>query len=598
MGSLGDKFKKLAGDQTRQLLQNFQNAQSSKTRNGYSYGKLNEDGTATLADGTVVQTVVKGRPGQYAPVFNLGNGQGLVDQPEAKFFTVDSGSHFSYIVMVSYFTQLGPAYSISSPAYQTITINDIFIVDKSGDKYHLPSQFWPFIERTMGSGDTYPDIQVTVSTGFGGFTVLVHEAGQSIGLRSFGVVEPPTLSAATLLVIHSFSLRTLEDGTKIVSVRDDDYELRTIDFNPVIPSPALEFSTSRPQIGAIEGSGLPCYFGGNHEEYVGNSLFTILNSELDTQLKAKVLIRGKKDSKLVFDFSIYGASRYYAILTNYYDNITHTSTEFGPPGFQNIVLAYTLTPNGPYGPTDYIYNRGGPQTGDVIVTGSENSLETNPFDVRDPLNGCGSKFLQGASQSQEGLVTYSKVVSDDTLLTKFSDEVRSPTLGNENKVNKVLAVYPSTDPESFYSLSSYFNLFFPSPEDNVSFRQGYNNVRYSEYIDKTTYVQGSFRYPATNFPISEIYGIPVLFGSGGIVDASIFGGLTIHERVDIGIDGEIYLTDFQDQYTVFPLSTASLNLAVITQQDTESATWTVYTLPSIKDLVGEGLKVSIDYGFK
>lgn len=89
MGSLGDKFKKLAGDQTRQLLQNFQNAQSSKTRNGYSYGKLNEDGTATLADGTTVQVEVKGRPGQYAPVFNLGNGQGLVDQPEAKFFTVD-----------------------------------------------------------------------------------------------------------------------------------------------------------------------------------------------------------------------------------------------------------------------------------------------------------------------------------------------------------------------------------------------------------------------------------------------------------------------------------------------------------------------------
>lgn len=96
MGSLGDKFKKLAGDQTRQLLQNFQNAQSSKTRNGYSYGKLNEDGTATLADGTVVQVEVKGRPGQYAPVFNLGNGQGLVDQPEAKFFTVDGGQRLNY----------------------------------------------------------------------------------------------------------------------------------------------------------------------------------------------------------------------------------------------------------------------------------------------------------------------------------------------------------------------------------------------------------------------------------------------------------------------------------------------------------------------
>jgi len=96
MGSLGDKFKKLAGDQTRQLLQNFQNAQSSKSKNGYSYGKLNEDGTATLADGTTVQVEVKGRPGQYAPVFNLGNGQGLVDQPEAKFFNIDSSGSFRY----------------------------------------------------------------------------------------------------------------------------------------------------------------------------------------------------------------------------------------------------------------------------------------------------------------------------------------------------------------------------------------------------------------------------------------------------------------------------------------------------------------------
>lgn len=102
MGALGDKFKKLAGDQTRQLLQNFQNAQSSKTKNGYSYGKLNEDGTATLADGTTVQVEVKGRPGQYAPVFNLGNGQGLVDQPEAKFFNIDSaqGVH-SYVIRVN-----------------------------------------------------------------------------------------------------------------------------------------------------------------------------------------------------------------------------------------------------------------------------------------------------------------------------------------------------------------------------------------------------------------------------------------------------------------------------------------------------------------
>ena len=108
MGSLGDKFKKLAGDQTRQLLQNFQNAQSSKTKNGYSYGKLNEDGTATLADGTTVQVEVKGRPGQYAPVFNLGNGQGLVDQPEAKFFTVDGGEVFRYKIVAAQYSQRPP----------------------------------------------------------------------------------------------------------------------------------------------------------------------------------------------------------------------------------------------------------------------------------------------------------------------------------------------------------------------------------------------------------------------------------------------------------------------------------------------------------
>jgi len=137
MGSLGDKFKKLAGDQTRQLLQNFQNAQSSKSKNGYSYGKLNEDGTATLADGTTVQVEVKGRPGQYAPVFNLGNGQGLVDQPEAKFFTVDSTSNIRWLQArveqyqrygISTYeaqTVAGPQYYFSMIDFTRILVSDL-----------------------------------------------------------------------------------------------------------------------------------------------------------------------------------------------------------------------------------------------------------------------------------------------------------------------------------------------------------------------------------------------------------------------------------------------------------------------------------------
>lgn len=146
MGALGDKFKKLAGDQTRQLLQNFQNAQSSKTRNGYSYGKLNEDGTATLADGTTVQVEVKGRPGQYTPVFNLGNGQGLVDQPEAKFFTVDGGSEKYYLLLVDIASNYSYDAGGSSPStrtrvsgYTAINLIDI----KQEVTYSIPSMYFP-----------------------------------------------------------------------------------------------------------------------------------------------------------------------------------------------------------------------------------------------------------------------------------------------------------------------------------------------------------------------------------------------------------------------------------------------------------------------
>lgn len=144
MGSLGDKFKKLAGDQTRQLLQNFQNAQSSKSKNGYSYGKLNEDGTATLADGTTVQVEVKGRPGQYAPVFNLGNGQGLVDQPEAKFFNIDNSGKIPWVLCID-------REAISIPS--SVPPLRVFLVNlKTGQEFDIHPSFFPGIE-----GPSYPN---------------------------------------------------------------------------------------------------------------------------------------------------------------------------------------------------------------------------------------------------------------------------------------------------------------------------------------------------------------------------------------------------------------------------------------------------------
>lgn len=161
MGSLGDKFKKLAGDQTRQLLQNFQNAQSSKTRNGYSYGKLNEDGTATLADGTTVQVEVKGRPGQYAPVFNLGNGQGLVDQPEAKFFNVDSNIKTPWIIVAG---NREPTIYTGEFLFPTGYIPTSFYICNliTEERYNIPLSLIPSIDGPHYEGDSYRPSYCTV----------------------------------------------------------------------------------------------------------------------------------------------------------------------------------------------------------------------------------------------------------------------------------------------------------------------------------------------------------------------------------------------------------------------------------------------------
>lgn len=76
-------------ESTKQFL--LQYANMLKSPYNWQMGKLLGNGTATLADGSTITIDVKGRPGEYAPVFNFGDGTGLVDIQEPSTFQVTSG---------------------------------------------------------------------------------------------------------------------------------------------------------------------------------------------------------------------------------------------------------------------------------------------------------------------------------------------------------------------------------------------------------------------------------------------------------------------------------------------------------------------------
>lgn len=93
MSNFKAKLQNIISTITKQLIQNYQDSIATKPKTGYTYGRLSEDATsAELADGTTVSLITKGLPGRYAPIFNLGNGQGLADYAEPVFYSVDSSN--------------------------------------------------------------------------------------------------------------------------------------------------------------------------------------------------------------------------------------------------------------------------------------------------------------------------------------------------------------------------------------------------------------------------------------------------------------------------------------------------------------------------
>lgn len=294
MGSLGDKFKKLAAEQTRQLLQNFQNAQSSKTRNGYSYGKLNEDGTATLADGTTVQVEVKGRPGQYAPVFNLGNGQGLVDQPEAKFFNVDSNLDKPFALAVQYDKPFDN---------QSLTIISITITDSSGNKFLLPQELWPIshLEAYQNPPFFGSNFLVTCSAGYGGFVVLVYSTANNAYTKRLGGLTPIQAMPAYYLIVNSFGL-----SNNTITVPEGQYEKGTFDYSTYLTTPTVARSFNFPSRTSISGSS-GCDDG---VETVGIVGVTVQTGSVVNRVDLRPFIRGRQEGKLLIDLSIFGSSQY------------------------------------------------------------------------------------------------------------------------------------------------------------------------------------------------------------------------------------------------------------------------------------------------
>ena len=613
MGSLGDKFKKLAGDQTRQLLQNFQNAQSSKTRNGYSYGKLNEDGTATLADGSTVQVEVKGRPGQYAPVFNLGNGQGLVDQPEAKFFNIDSSPGFPYVVMVTYLVTNLPHPEGLNPGdtlpLQRLTINDIFLVNKDGIKYSLPSQFWPFSEKTIANIGGTSNLKVTISAAFGGFSFAIYESTNQAFSRVVGEVGVPTFEPITVTIIHSFSLQTLEDGSKVISVKEDDFEIALFDVNPYMETLSIQFSNEVTQVGIVRGEGEPCYFNGTFEQYAGNSTFSILYSSAFFQRYLKLLIRGKENGKLILDLSLVGRGDFSQRNDTYYDNMTFSSSYVfpGPPGggSYGVVMSYYLTANGPYATENYTYRYPGPQTGDgVIVTLVPGGFQAPyNYNVSIPYLGgplCVDTWLEGGQQRNDGAVSYSRVIKNFLTAPEvvFSDIVRT-RLNQRTLVQFALSLIPSNDKDSYHSIFTTFAGFAFGETGTTTLNRGYTDILYSTDTP-IVFASRLFLYSAQGFPIGVLDDEPIIFGSPPFLESSIFGGVSLHRqnKVDLGIEGFTRITDFQNYFTVSQRTNASLFLTTVSKSEDGFSIQKTYTLPSLLELVGNpDALVTLDYDF-
>ena len=504
MGSLGDKFKKLAGDQTRQLLQNFQNAQSSKTKNGYSYGKLNEDGTATLADGTVVQVEVKGRPGQYAPVFNLGNGQGLVDQPEAKFFTVDGNPDNPYVLVVGWT-------NVNTDTENSITLKNIWIVDRLGGMYQLPPEFWPPAVQSMpyGSGAGF---YVTCCAGFGGFSILVY-CGDYILYTKSNIDGPsPLFPNASYLTVNSF---TLDNG--FIELSEGSYSRGSFDYNPFLEVATTQYEISTAGELSISGSS-ECYQPGESVSTTLNDYLSLPYGSATYSTRLKLLMRGSSEGTVVTDLSVLGTSsfrrgisylgvNYFNTASDIFQSTTYSrqgvySVETAPPNSESLYAV------------EFLYTNFERVTSGGTLSG---------IDFDDPSAGmavsvftegrCHSRTPYGPSDFATGGRTYSKVVENwqATSTISYIDSLDyNPLSGSPAKMPRVVAAIATKDINNFKSIISNQQYLYNS-NFTVSLNEGYTLTElYSTTILPYLPNSGIERYP-----VGYNNGI-IVYGEGGL----------------------------------------------------------------------------------
>ena len=67
----------------KQLMQQYADSIQSANTSGWTWGQVDTGtNTAKLPNGTVIPVTIRGRPGNYAPIYLFGDGTGLVDVPE------------------------------------------------------------------------------------------------------------------------------------------------------------------------------------------------------------------------------------------------------------------------------------------------------------------------------------------------------------------------------------------------------------------------------------------------------------------------------------------------------------------------------------
>lgn len=205
----------------------LQYSSTAKQPYNWQMGKLDELGMATLADGSTVQTFVRGRPGLYAPVYNLGNGMGLVEAEEAPLFIADSTGSAAYILSRSgttiYVRKTGVTnkvysldlaqFGLSSSSFSTLNGSN-YLVSFSPDGRHIG------IGTYVNSTSSVTTLRVPGYIGDLDNTYYLL-TGQFIAPspKTFNVYYP----VMRYVVLKDFTLQTSDSGANVIGYSSVQY---------------------------------------------------------------------------------------------------------------------------------------------------------------------------------------------------------------------------------------------------------------------------------------------------------------------------------------------------------------------------------------